>query len=110
MFSGLATVILFEISASKFSGNQDTLSAAAKAWFWVGVIVVAIVLLIIFWGFSHYETVFQETSHGLSKFKFSYQEFEKQHNSLNVLKRICRANLSIYLALFMFSLSLVLLL
>ncbi len=110
LFCGLATVILFEISASKFSGNRDTLSAAAKAWFWVGVIVVAIVLLIIFWGFSHYETVFQETSHGLSKFKLSYQEFENQHNSLNVLKRICRSNLSIYLALFMFSLSLILLL
>jgi hypothetical protein len=110
LFSGLATVILFETSASKFSGGKDTLSAAAEAWFWAGVIVVAIVLLIIFWGFSHYETVFQETSHGLAKFKVSYQSFEKQHNSWNVLKRICQANLSIYLGLFMFFLSLIFLL
>ncbi|WP_254564881.1 CHAT domain-containing protein [Oscillatoria sp. HE19RPO] len=106
LFSGLATVVLFQTSIHKFYTGQNILSEAAKAWFWIGVIVVAIVLMIIFWGFYHYETVFQETSHGLSKFKVNYQDFETQHNSWNVVKRICRANLSIYLGLFMFFLSL----
>jgi hypothetical protein len=102
LFSGLATAILFETIASRSVFGQDTLSESAKAWFWVGAIVVAIVLLIIFWGFSHYETVFQQTSHCLSKFQVNYQQFEKENNSFNVLRRISRSNLSMYLGILMF--------
>lgn len=97
----LASLLLFETSL-----GQHTLSEPAIAWVWVGMIVVAIVLLIIFWGFSHYESVFQETSHCLSIFQVNYTEFERENNSVNFLKRICRANLSIYIALLMLSISL----
>lgn len=109
LFSGLTIVVLFQISVSKFYAEPNVLSAPAQAWFWIGVVVVAIVLIIIFWGFYHYETVFQETSHCLAKFKASYQDFENQHNSWKVLKRICQTNLSIYLGIFMLVLSLILL-
>jgi hypothetical protein len=101
MSAPLASLLLFEVSLGK-----NTLSEPAIAWVWVGIIVVAIVLLIIFWGFSHYETVFQETSHCLSRFQVNYTEFERENNSVNFLKRICRANLSLYIALVMLSISL----